>query len=951
MEEEVLENFSFDQEEEEREEDLTDQEIAYRELKTCFNSIFEFIPYEINVILQDNPYLLKLANLLMKLLETGMESPLTQDSYNLIELSIRGLVNPQPATSVDMSSSITYPRETPNEAQDQAELHKLRAEIVEIKSNYTKLEEDYKLAQIQIDTLQQGKRDANDQVQRLAKKLAQQKHDLNEEIAMQKDSYNALAEQHEDTLTKIKLMTGVEDGLRNQLQMVQAEADGYAQQAEQLSNALNEKKDKIYQLKVDLKKAEIKISDLKTKVAAQTQASRASTPIKQEFASQNNKELLVKIESQNLEISNLKQALNERTNHIESQKQQISQQEAKIKQFDLVNNELKSKTSKYEEQIQQLNDKNRRIEEILRNRAVELTENRDILVKVSEHLSNHYTIEKLTDIPDVVEDLLLQHSQNNATPKALSIIDGLTRFINTYLLLDKADSRYLIEPCPPLVTDRKLLSQITKNINDIKQTVETEFGNKFEHYKMFDALLSAREHFTEDHDNCEFAALTVLCAANEKLRRLCIAQKKKIESFNRVFPVDSIDDSRKLFNSIAKASQRYYKLTMNFENNLRLLEEFANNTIDLIGNIQTRCIPELNLDCDVLTFPFQVIHEFSKMKETISQEALNNSQSLIQTQNELRKSLTKTEIELDNTNIEKERAEKQNKKLQNKVTKLRQKNDELKHELEKALNSQSDIESSFTISNEQRQDDKETIRALEIERNRLQEQLQQRQENSQSRYESLLAAERESRNNEIQRLQKMYNEERNHLLDEITKRDARNKAQKQKDKELISYLEKKMKDMQNSAIDGKLTKEKIKIVTTDEFTSAIIKELKRCVSVSNDWTQQKILVAIHKIVSHALDSTTEEEWKEWGSKLAGIEKSAKSSEIRKKVESCVSKTKQTDNYNETLKFEKQILLKFQGDNLERHSEMSACGIVRAILFCSMAKKLIIARQKARKNYI
>ena len=110
MEEEVLENFSFDQEEEEREEDLTDQEIAYRELKTCFNSIFEFIPYEINVILQDNPYLLKLANLLMKLLETGMESPLTQDSYNLIELSIRGLVNPQPATSVDMSSSITYPR-------------------------------------------------------------------------------------------------------------------------------------------------------------------------------------------------------------------------------------------------------------------------------------------------------------------------------------------------------------------------------------------------------------------------------------------------------------------------------------------------------------------------------------------------------------------------------------------------------------------------------------------------------------------------------------------------------------------------------------------------------------------------------------------------------------------------------------------------------------------------
>ena len=57
----------------------------------------------------------------------------------------------------------------------------------------------------------------------------------------------------------------------------------------------------------------------------------------------------------------------------------------------------------------------------------------------------------------------------------------------------------------------------------------------------------------------------------------------------------------------------------------------------------------------------------------------------------------------------------------------------------------------------------------------------------------------------------MFNEEKAHLIDEMITRDTWLKSQKQKDKELTFYLEKenfkkKMKDLQNSAIYGKIAK-------------------------------------------------------------------------------------------------------------------------------------------------
>ena len=78
----------------------------------------------------------------------------------------------------------------------------------------------------------------------------------------------------------------------------------------------------------------------------------------------------------------------------------------------------------------------------------------------------------------------------------------------------------------------------------------------------------------------------------------------------------------------------------------------------------------------------------------------------------------------------------------------------------------------------------------------------------------------------------------------------------------------------------------------------------------------------------------------------------KSSVIRKSIEQCISKVKNTEMKNDILLYEKQILLKFDNQQFDRDNpNYSMAGISRAIWFITIAKRIMATKMKPRKTYI
>ena len=448
MEEDIEDdNFSFGEEQEEE----TKQDIAFSTLKDFFNQNFEYLPSQFNDLLSSSPNMLKLANLMLDLLHTGMESPLSKKSIEEIELCIRSLIQFR-----DVKSESDESDQSKLEMMETNE--QLQNDLIDMKAKIFSLQHEIKENQNRISSLKGEIEESTVERDRLTKQNLQQKQEYNKELQNQKNMFNEITEKYEDAIAQLKLARGTEDGLRNQLQLAHAEADGYAKQSEKLSNILADKKDKIYQMKIDIKKSDIKISELKSQLANyqnQNATSNVQSRSVEPQKPQNQNQLNAKIESLNNQIQILKDTLKQRETHIDSLNKQIQDKETLIEQTNAKFNELNESIENYKQAVEAGNEKIKKSDEILRSRAIELTQNRDILNKVSEMLSASYNVGNLNNIPDIVEDLLSQQSVSTVPPQVLSIVDSLARFINQYLLNDKADPKVLIEPSPSILKRRR----------------------------------------------------------------------------------------------------------------------------------------------------------------------------------------------------------------------------------------------------------------------------------------------------------------------------------------------------------------------------------------------------------------------------------------------------------------------------------------------------------------
>lgn len=928
-------------------------------LKHCYDKTFNFLPPSFEELFSLDSGVLEFVNSMLELLNAGKYSPLTKDSVQQIHLGIRALLQ-------SLKSSAVHEI---NEHYEQS-----RKSLQEMKEKYDQSQEELKTAQNTISNLKSELEDANNDKTRLSKLNIQQKKDFNIEIQKYKTSYHDISDKYDDAVAKVKLLTGIEDRLKNQLQLAQAEADGYAQQSEKLSNTLTEKKDKIYQLKVELKKASITISDLQTQLSSASK----TTPITHSPTNTNDQssrlalqeqrnqqqmyEYRSKIEAQTLEIKALKDNNKELSEKLEEITTQNADKDSQLKQSVNQIERLTTSLKETQQQMEKTSDRLAKSEEELSNKTLEHNQFKDIIAKVTELVSETYNVDSPNSIPAIVEEIIAEQNDSDVSQRLISTIDALTRFILQYLLRDKIDDKVLVQPLQallnhkndettdpvePITKDRKLFNEATRMITELRDAINQDFGGSIDQYRMFDSLLSAREMFLEDKDNCEFAALNVLCAANEKLRRACIEQKKTIDTFNKVFPINYLADTRKLFQSISKATQQYYK--QNFGDNMQLLTYFVNNTIDLLSKLRNEVIPKLDKHCEILDLPDLIINYIHELGESIMKEATENTQLLSQEQQTLRNDLLKSQTLLDTTREEKQYVEKQNRKLSAKLAEIIQKNTELQQQLDETKLTQVDLETTFTTVKEVNEGHEETIRALKQERDVLQDALKRRVESAQIRCDTVIAAEREAHLKEIQRTEKLHLEDKKHMMDEMQKKENRFKAIRAKDKELIELLENQIKKLQQG---DNLSVSSVQSVHNDILYQAIVKEISRCVQTGGEWTQQKVINAVKKIVDKVLISSTDEQWRLWGSKLIGNDdQNLKPSIIRRNIEQLISSMKNTNQNNQTLIDEKKILVKFGNEQLNSSSTLSIKGLAEAMLFSAIAKKISASKLKPRKSYI
>lgn len=864
-----------------------------------FTSKFEYLPPSFGELFQSSPDMQPFLKATLNLIHLSKDGPLSTESIENIELAIRQLVFSQSYLNnmiENQNSENSAPnspsRSTlPNSDQvDQIELSRLRSSFLKLKSNYALLQEESNGYKSKISSLQNQIDILNEEKKAVKKSLLQQKKESNNEMSQMKEKDSELSEKYQDALTKIKLMNGVVDGLKTQLKMAQDDVDESLKQNEKLEAKLAEKKKTIYKLKVDLKKQNILFEQASPSANKNSNDATVDSPTTNRKIDNSNNEVIklkAQLDSKNRDLADSKQIIKDREATIDAHKKRIDSQSDTILNNNKEILDLQKQAQQLKDIIQENENKMNEKDELLNCRANELMNLRDLLMKISSTLSNDYNVEKLTDIPDIIEDLLsIQNDQidQKLNAKSISFIDALTRFIDTILMNNKTNFNLLIDP-PPILGDRELLTQITSNINKLRETFEENYGSSPEENRMFESLLSAKEHFSEDTNNCEFASLIIICAANEKLRRLCIQQKKQIDEYQRLIPYEKYNDFRKLLNSYEKINTQIFK--DKFDDRLTLLSTFLDRIITFYHKMKIEVMPALSFDCDLAELPDKLIDQFNELSQSYSSKIQEMSK-----ENEARNSKSKTDdsyttsdttdrsipltrdetfqssLNLAETKINK--LETQNKKLEDLVRKLLKKvqtlsaeKDSFKDKFNDIVANQNTQEDNVSTINERFLEVEEQERKTRLENERLQALIEQRQQSFQARLDTLLQAERDNSAKELARNEKMWQEEKKSLLSKLESKTAKYNYQRKADRELIEFLEKQIRNQNNpdsksNSIDS-LNSSNGNIDNND-FLNSVIKELQKVVHVKGEWNQQKALSGVKKIV--AVISKSEKEPKQ-----------------------------------------------------------------------------------------
>ncbi|OHT17178.1 hypothetical protein TRFO_41234 [Tritrichomonas foetus] len=875
------------------EDEEPNQKNAYINLTSWYNNKFKFLPPKFDALFQDSPDMSTLSELMLDLLHTGRMGPLSADSIAKLEIAIRHLIysmNSKNNSLGENESSISLSLANRAEEAEQKDRSRLRSSLIKVKSEYAALQEESKDQQVQILKLQTEIEDLYDENNNLNKRLTKQRNDFNAEISQQKFNNNVLAENYQDALTKIKLMSGVEEGLRKQLDMAHDESDELAARNKKLSEKIKGLKEKLYTAKYQNKKQQIQIEEFvasKNFVTTQSSPNKSNTLNLSSLSSssshsnhqnnnQNNSQYSksdfikqkLQLETKSREVEYLKQTIKERESAIDAQKRKIEAQSDLIIQNSNKVDELTQELETLKEQNNQIIEKSLEDQEMQSSRAVELTQTRDILVRISEILSAGYNVQKVADLPDIIDDLFNQQLEQNTNIQAFSIIDGLTRFIDTLLMEDRVDANLLVDQ-KSILGDRRLLNQITTNINNVKDFIAEKFGDKFEQFKLFDSLLSAKEHFSDDSNNCEFASLTVLCAANDKLRRICINQRKQLNDFISLFPIDKHEDTKKLFAQYDKVCYQLFK--EKFDDKFSMLAFFIDSIIAINSRMKGEVQPCLNIDCDFIDLPDNIIDAYQSLADQNSIKNNDLNESLLSSREEIQQTVSAIQQQLEKKEMLNKQLESVTRKLSKEVKQLRSQNLELQEKYEEAKSNVSDMEETYNSNLEKAYDLEEQERAAKLERNRLQALLDHHQQNFQNRVDSLIAAERNNHIEEINRLEKLWNEERQGLQEQIEEKTKKFNKQRKADKELIDFLEAKLKNsheimknadvLQSSQNSNKTSNSSINQNSSikpndssvnEEIMKNIAKELDRVIQISGEWSNQKILSGIKKIVAAIL---------------------------------------------------------------------------------------------------
>lgn len=874
---------------------------AFSDLSTFTRSMFHEDPPEFSNILSNSLYLEKLAKLTMNLLHTSQTEVLSDESISLIEKSVRHilfqharLLRSSSETQTKSISAIRSGSAQPSDFSSE-EVQLLKLQNQELRKSTLLVSDLRRESTAQQEEIQGLYREKSN----LVLKIQQQKRQFDDERSRSQADYGLLQNEYRDSVARLHGADAKISGLENLVRMAKAETEAVTKRCETLKAKLDKKKEENLELRTKVTKLKHEIREVlfeKDAMAVEAKSMRKSF-VSDASLEQENKRLRQTVKTQEVKIADLENHLAKTKSDKRDLEQRMYDLEEKCRKAQVSLEEAENRMAKQDQTVADMEEELRqKISEVTERTEIESQNSRNIatlrkvMADVSEIVNHYHVIDDITDIPGTLDTMLKTMESMNFEKQSqlCSVIDGLTRFIES-LMDESANSQLLLSPAQPILGDASMVEAIQEQLDKAKSLVQELTGNDFQGMIQFDSLISAVPNFAHDETNGEFASLAVICSVNEILRKEIFKQDDMLFDLCSTLGIPVEESGRSdLRDKVLEFAANLKETVSKMNNILRTLfgynrkngllaiaTDYTEQSLKLAENVKTG----LQIPCNLLNM--KLVDVPGKVTEIIRQITDDNNAIRLQMRDEYEHTIERLNREIESLKATIESRDKvitnmknTNVELSAKVTKLSSENYSLKEQLDEAIESRKDMESTFAAFHTKNGEIEENARVIKNERDRLVRLLAEKEPHFESRLSMAIETERNAHALEISRLKSLLEDQEKRAKEKLAKKTRKLNAELSQARSIIEMLEKshehqqstieRMKVQDTSSVLGSTSV----LADSDPFLAKLTLELDKCVSINGSWTQNKIMSAVRRLVAKYIDQNNER-WMEWATTLTG----------------------------------------------------------------------------------
>ena len=979
------------------------------ELSDYIRKTFPENPPSLKDFVENYPRLTKLIDYIHSSLSSG--KPLTKDGCNMIELGFRNFI--QDAIKINATKAINdliqkNPQLAPKDPMSSA---KIQLELLELSRQKEAIDSMQADHAEEMEQMQESLDAAFAEKDRLLKTLNQLKLDFDDQLSKQQLEYHLLELKYEELEQKLSQTEKQKQKLSEDIKLMQDDEEDYKNSTKQLNEKISKKKDKINALQTKVRQLQNEIEDKDVEIQK----------IKIDYSAQQIVEFQQKLQDRiqeerdksKTEIDKLNKIIDENNIEIGQLKQELTDHQQRVKDVSVVNEDNESKIEVYEREAQNANERiqnlQKRLENAVSDRNSALQREEDINTKYLEQKTSLENICKalncdIEECPDTIQQIKQENSGlTSYSERYRTVAESFARFLQK--LLNGDVNPEILQETKPLIRDREVKRKVMGELARLRAILRENpaMKNDIPEINMFDNFYPSEVKTEQLLDSLmmngfpdEYCAVVALSAAAECQRKMITKLTTDLAPLRKYVPSRTNDyelglEITRYFKPVAEAVEKSILIAKtsggvkeSIKADADILIDFVKTSSDIIRDLDNNVRAALKSPLPIEQLPSEIIARLSSLKrESQEQETILLKQSRTLSRINLESSMEYDrqaiiaqgkvdDLTRENTNL-KQRIEQKDQEIQ-----------KLRESFAAAKDEKNELEDTFQAYHQNRADLEHNIRVLLNDRNRLQMLLDERSEAADRRVEEAIETERQHHTEEVKRLTKRYEEEKDALHEQIKEKNAKIATLKKKFRELAATAEdtiKKQKESINKLIKQNkenstnitprkemplltqqiqdltqkldtANEEKSKLQAQLLLTSnenpcdSIGAELEKIGYFQNPWNTETIISTIHEMhETSSLTTTNQLSWDKWAlsllSKLNVPLGSTKEESLRSTISDL--STAGVDKFKligtlQSLRNQKKILQNPTFiSNMKKTSKPSCKGVVLAALFCKTIK--------------